>query len=88
MDLYKVQLSPYGSQGGGIYILLILDIGIRWGEWSASRPGHYLAPRKIPPVPIEQEAARSSELLWTQRLEETLFASAGDRTLFPRSSSL
>jgi hypothetical protein len=35
------------------------------GEWSASRPC-----RALPPVPIEQEAGRSSELVWTRRLEQ------------------
>jgi hypothetical protein len=30
------------------------------------------------PVPIAQEAGWASELVWTQRLEEKSFASAGD----------
>jgi hypothetical protein len=34
---------------------------------------------EITPVPIGQEAGRASEPVWTQRLEEKLFASAGDR---------
>jgi hypothetical protein len=29
--------------GGGVYILLILDLGTRENEWSASRPGHAIA---------------------------------------------
>jgi hypothetical protein len=33
-------------------ILLILDVGIKWGEWSASRPGRALASGKKTPVPI------------------------------------
>jgi hypothetical protein len=36
--------------------------------------------RNGPPVPIVQEAGCASELVWTQRLEEKYFASAGDRT--------
>jgi hypothetical protein len=36
--------------------LLILDLGSRGGEWSASRPGRALLPGKGPPVPIVQEA--------------------------------
>jgi hypothetical protein len=47
----------------------------RWGEWSASRLG-----RALPPVPIGQEAGWAPEVVWTQRLEEKSFASAGDRT--------
>jgi hypothetical protein len=33
-----------------------------------------------PPVPIGQEAGWASQLVWTQRIEEKCFASAGDRT--------
>jgi hypothetical protein len=33
---------------------------------------------KNPLVPIVQEAVWASELVWTQRLEENSFASAGD----------
>jgi hypothetical protein len=43
------------------------------GEWSASRPGHALAPGKGPPVPNVQEAGWAPEPVWTQRLEETSF---------------
>jgi hypothetical protein len=50
------------------------------GEWSASRPGRALPPGKGPPVPIVQEAGWAPEPVWTQRLEEKSFASAGDRT--------
>jgi hypothetical protein len=41
----KVKQSRYTSWrrlGGGlqdVQLLLILDLGNRWGEWSASRPG-------------------------------------------------
>jgi hypothetical protein len=52
------------------------------GEWSASRPG-----RALPPVPIVQEAGWAPEPVWTQRLEEKLFAPAEDRTPVARSSS-
>jgi hypothetical protein len=48
------------------------------GEWSASRPGRALPPRKGPPrVLIVQEAGWDSELVWTQWLEEKFVASAG-----------
>jgi hypothetical protein len=50
-------------------------------EWSASSPGHALVPGKGPTVPIVQEAAWAPEPVWTQRIEEKSFASAGDRTV-------
>jgi hypothetical protein len=49
------------------------------GEWSASRKGCALAPGKDPSVPTVYEAGWASDLVWTQRLEEKSFASAGDR---------
>jgi hypothetical protein len=48
------------------------------GKWSESRPGSALPPGKGPPVPIVQEAGWAPEPVWTQRLEEKFFASAGD----------
>jgi len=35
----------------GVIALRILSRGIRWSEWSASRPGR-LSPGKEPPLPI------------------------------------
>jgi hypothetical protein len=35
-----------------VYLLFILDLGTRWGEWSASRPGRALAPGKGPRYPL------------------------------------
>jgi hypothetical protein len=59
------------------------------GEWSALRPGRALAPGKGPPVLIVQEAGWAPEPVWTRGIEErSLFASAGDRALIARSSSL
>jgi hypothetical protein len=55
------------------------------GEWLASRPGRALPPGKGPPVPILQEAGWAPKPVWTQRLEEESFASAGDRTSFVQS---
>jgi hypothetical protein len=43
------------------------------GEWSASRPGRALPPRKGPPVPIAQEAGWAPEPAWTQKREEIFF---------------
>jgi hypothetical protein len=59
--------------GEEVYLLLIHDLGSRWGEWSASRPGRALPPEKGPPVPIVQEAGWAPEPVWTQRLEENSF---------------
>jgi hypothetical protein len=39
-------------------------------------------PRGRTPVPTVQEAEWASELVWTQKLEEKSFVSAGDRTTF------
>jgi hypothetical protein len=50
------------------------------GEWSASRRGRALAPGKVPPVPIVQEAGWAQEPVWTQRLKEKSLAFAGDRS--------
>jgi hypothetical protein len=43
------------------------------GEWSGSRLGCALAPRKGHPVPIGQEAGWAPEPVWTQTLEEKSF---------------
>jgi hypothetical protein len=48
-------------EGEEVYLLLIHDLGTRWDEWSASRPGCALPPRKGPPVTIVQEAGWASE---------------------------
>jgi hypothetical protein len=56
-----------------VQLLLVHNLGTRWGEWSASRPGRALAPGKGPPVPIVQEARWAPEPVWTQRLGEKSF---------------
>jgi hypothetical protein len=76
------------AQGGEeVYLLLIHDLGTRWGEWSASRSVRALPLGKGPPVPIGQEAGWVPEPVWTQRLEEKPLASAGGWTPIARSSS-
>jgi hypothetical protein len=64
----KVNMSRYrhaGDKGGqDTQLLLILDLGTRWGERSASRPGRALTPGKGPPEPT------GKRLVWTHRLEE------------------
>jgi hypothetical protein len=69
-----------------VLLQLVLDLGTRWGEPSASRLGRALPPEKRPPVQIEQEAGWISELVLTQRLEEIGLASDGDRTTIAQSS--
>jgi hypothetical protein len=49
-----------------------LNLGTRWGEWSASRPGRALPPGKEPPVPTVQEAGWAPEPVWKQRLKRIL----------------
>jgi hypothetical protein len=56
-------------------------------EWSASRTGGASAPRKGPPGTHCTEAGWAPEPVWTQRLDEKSFASAGDRTSIARSIS-
>jgi hypothetical protein len=51
------------------------------------RPGRALVLGKGPTVPIVQEAGWAPEPVWTQRLQENSFASAGDRITIVRSSS-
>jgi hypothetical protein len=63
------------------------DLGTRWGEWSASRPGGALPAGKGPPVRIVQESGWALEPVWTYRIEEKSFAPVEDRTPIARSSS-
>jgi hypothetical protein len=83
-----VSQHTYGGAGGRDHSYSFTTSAVDEVEWSASRPGRALAPRKGPPVPIGQEAGCAPEPVWTQRLEEKSFASAGDRTAFARSSNL
>jgi hypothetical protein len=78
-SVHKVKLSHYhnaGAKGERRYSSYsFLTLALYWSEWSAS----------CPPVPIVQEAGWAPEPVWTQRLEEKSFASAGDWTLVTRS---
>jgi hypothetical protein len=73
----KLNLSHYTPKGtwGGeeVLLLLFLDFGTMWGEWSASRPGCALSPGTEPPLPTIQETGWVPETVWTQRLEKTSF---------------
>jgi hypothetical protein len=37
-----------------VWLLLIHDLGTRWGEWSASLPGRALPLRKNPKYPLDR----------------------------------
>jgi hypothetical protein len=50
------------------------------------KPRTLFKPREGPSVRIGYNAGWASELVWTQRLEEKLFAFAGDRTLVVQSA--
>jgi hypothetical protein len=81
-----VPLQPCRRQGESrCSSYSFLTSAVDGGEWSASRPGRALLPGKGSPVPIVQESGWASELVWTQKLEEKLFASPGIES---RSSSL
>jgi hypothetical protein len=63
-------------EGRGVYFLLIHDLGTRWGEWSASRPGRALAPgKRPPPVRIVQGAGWAPEPVWTQEARGKILSS-------------
>jgi hypothetical protein len=75
------------TRGEEIQLLLILDLGTRWVSSQRLAPAvHY--PREKTPGTHWIEGWVGSELVWTQRLEEKSFASAGDRALVAMSSSL
>jgi hypothetical protein len=52
--------------GRGVQLLLILDLGIRWGWMVSVTPRQRFSPGKGPPVPFVQEAGWSSEPVWKQ----------------------
>jgi hypothetical protein len=80
MESKAVPHHTYGDAGWRYSFYSFTTLTVDGGEWSASRPGRALAAEKGPSVPIVQEAAWVPEPVWTQRLEEKFFTSAGDRT--------
>jgi hypothetical protein len=71
------------TRGRRVYLLLILDLGTRWGKMISVTPGHALLLRKGPTILNGQEAGWATELVWTERLEEKFFFTfAGDRIPF------
>jgi hypothetical protein len=60
------------AQGGEkVELLLIRNLGARWGEWSASRPGRALPTGKGSSVSIGLEAWWAPEPVWTQKEEKS-----------------
>jgi hypothetical protein len=59
--------------GEEIQLLLILDLGTRWGWVVSVTPRPCFTSWKEPPVPIGQETGWAREPVWTQRLEEKSF---------------
>jgi hypothetical protein len=68
-----------------IQLLLILNLGTRWGWVVNITPWLRFTLGKGPPAPIEQEAGWAPEPVWTQRQEEKSSASVGDQTLVVQS---
>jgi hypothetical protein len=57
------------------------------GEWSASRPGHVLAPEKDPRCPLYRRLGGPQNRSGHRNYRKNPFASAGDRTSIARSSN-
>jgi hypothetical protein len=64
--------------------MLILNLTLDGGEWSASRPSRALPPGKGPLMSIVQEAGWAPEPVWKQKLEENPLPLSG---IEPQSSS-
>jgi hypothetical protein len=60
-------------EGEKVYLLLIVELGIRWGWLVSVTPRPRFGPGKGPPVPIVQEAGWAPQPVWTQRSEEKSF---------------
>jgi hypothetical protein len=55
-----VPLPTCRRQGGEeMYLILILDLGTRWGEWSASRSDRALPLEKDPRYPLDRKLGAS-----------------------------
>jgi hypothetical protein len=52
-----------GGRGEHVELLLIHDLGTRWGEWPASPPVRNLPPGKGLPVSVGQKAGWAPELV-------------------------
>jgi hypothetical protein len=88
---FKAKLSHYapwrhlGEEE--VLLLLILDLGTRWGEWSASCSGHALAPARGPRYPLYRRLGGPQSWSGHRGYRKHPFASVGDRTSIALSSS-
>jgi hypothetical protein len=73
LKLKQSHYTPWRRLGKRYSSYSLSTSALDGGEWSASRPSRPLAPGKVPPVPIVQEAEWAPELVWTQRLEKKSF---------------
>jgi hypothetical protein len=83
--LGEVQMFRYrhvGAKGRGVLLLLILNLGTRWSEWSTSRPDRAVPPGRDAGTHCTGDWV-GLRAVWTQSLEGKLFASVGDRTPIP-----
>jgi hypothetical protein len=78
MESHNTTMEAKGKRKYSSYSFTTSALGGVSGQ--CHLPACSLPPGKEPPVHIGQEAGWASQLVWTQRLEETSFASAGDRT--------
>jgi hypothetical protein len=89
LNLHSVlKLKPWRRLGEGRYssysfLTSVLD----GGEWSASRPGHTLAPGKGPLYPLYRRLGGPQSRSGHRGYRKNPFASARDRTSIARSSS-
>jgi hypothetical protein len=83
ITLKKLKLSHYTPRkrlgGEDVKLLLIFDLGTRWDEWSALRPGKRTFDTHCTGGWVGPNAGLDTE--------EKSFASAEDRTSIVRSSS-
>jgi hypothetical protein len=53
---------------GGVEVYsTILDLGTRWGEWSASRPGRFTPGKRVPRYPLDRRVGGPQG--WSGRCE-------------------
>jgi hypothetical protein len=67
-DIYE------GAGGEEVQLLLIHDLGTKWGWVVGLTPRPRFNPGKGPPIPIGQEAGWAPETVCTRRLEEKILS--------------
>jgi hypothetical protein len=74
----SVPLHATKALGGGYSSYSFSTLALDGGEWSASCPSRTLALGKGPSLPIVHKTGWAPEPVWTHRLEEKSFTSAGN----------